>query len=102
VADTGEGRITIRAHREGAGLVIEVVDNGLGLPADGRESGGIGLQDVWVRLEELYGSASSLAVDPVAGGRGVITTLRLSYHTEGDLYAPGETVPATTFSADHG
>jgi len=90
----GEGRITIRARRDGADLVLEVRDNGPGLPENSRESGGIGLQNVRARLEELYGSASSLAVDPVSGGRGVITTLRLPYHTEDDLYAPGETVPA--------
>jgi hypothetical protein len=74
--------------------VIEVQDNGPGLPVDGRDAGGIGLQNVRARLEELYGPASSLAVDPVPDGEGVITTLRLPYHTEDDLYAPGETVPA--------
>ena len=90
----GTGCITIRARRDGGDLVIEVQDNGPGLPADGRDAGGIGLQNVRARLAELYGPASSLAVDPVPDGEGVITTLRLPYHTEDDLYAPGETVPA--------
>lgn len=53
------GRITVRARRAGARLVIEVEDDGAGAgprenePARG---GGVGLSNTRARLQELYGS----------------------------------------------
>src|SRR5262245_16962650 len=55
----GEGRITIRAARRAGHLVLEVADNGVGMPSDRLESNserGIGLRNVNERLQVIYGA----------------------------------------------
>jgi two-component system LytT family sensor kinase len=53
------GRIEIRAHRQNATLVIEVLDDGPGVTAlNFRE--GVGLTNTRARLEQLYGKAQTL------------------------------------------
>jgi len=84
----GTGRIEIRARRRGDGLALAVLDNGPGLPDDHRDTDGVGLQNVAARLRELYGQEASLDAATNAKG-GVVTTIRLPYHTRDDLYAPG-------------
>ena len=54
----GEGRITIRSRRERGHAVIEVADNGVGIPANRMEltsESGIGLRNVNERLRVIYG-----------------------------------------------
>jgi two-component system LytT family sensor kinase len=59
----GEGRITIRSARRAGHAVIEVIDNGVGMPSDRLESTsqhGIGLRNVNERLSVIYGANYAL------------------------------------------
>jgi two-component system, LytTR family, sensor kinase len=66
----GEGRITIRSSRQGSDVLIDVIDNGVGvLPgrADLAKTGGIGLRNVNERLRVIYGANYQLQLDSVPG-----------------------------------
>jgi two-component system, LytTR family, sensor kinase len=66
----GEGCITIRARRHAAHTIIEVIDDGLGLPAGGLTDamrGGIGLRNVNERLQVIYGKNYQLRLDGLPG-----------------------------------
>ena len=66
----GEGRITIRSLRERDHAIIDVIDNGMGIPAAdaGRVRGtGIGLRNVNERLRVIYGANYQLQLDSVPG-----------------------------------
>ena len=66
----GEGRITIRSSRRAGHAVIEVIDNGVGMPADRLESTpqhGIGLRNVNERLRVIYGANYELKLHSVPG-----------------------------------
>jgi two-component system, LytTR family, sensor kinase len=66
----GEGRITIRSLRERDHAIIDVIDNGTGIPATdaGRVRGtGIGLRNVNERLRVIYGANYQLQLDSVPG-----------------------------------
>ena len=66
----GEGRITIRSLRETQHAIIDIIDNGLGIPAGdaGRVKGtGIGLRNVNERLRVIYGANYQLQLDSVPG-----------------------------------
>jgi sensor histidine kinase YesM len=66
----GEGRITIRSTREGGHAIIDVIDNGVGIPtieADRVKGTGIGLRNVNERLRVIYGANYQLQLDSVAG-----------------------------------
>jgi len=66
----GEGRITIRSHRENGHAIIDVIDNGVGIPAataDRVKGTGIGLRNVNERLRVIYGANYQLQLDSVAG-----------------------------------
>ncbi|HEY1793508.1 MAG TPA: sensor histidine kinase [Opitutaceae bacterium] len=52
---TRQGRIELRAGREGGDLVLSVSDNGPGLPPGGAKREGIGVANTRARLLELYG-----------------------------------------------
>src|SRR5438876_6001916 len=64
----GAGRIDIRARAEGDSLEIVVADDGAGIPPNGIREG-IGLSNIRLRLEQLYGTRGSLALkgDPESG-----------------------------------
>lgn len=64
------GSITVQARRDGAQLVLEVIDTGLGLDASQGSSGGtgFGLAQVRERLATEYGAQAALNF--VAGGEG--------------------------------
>ena len=88
-AELGRGRITVRAHRDGKDVVIDVIDNGIGLPRENRarllepyvttrEKGtGLGLAIVGRILEE-HGGRLELrdASEKIAGARGAWMQLR--------------------------
>jgi two-component system LytT family sensor kinase len=66
----GEGRITIRAQRDAEHAIIDVIDNGIGIPSDeaSRIKGtGIGLRNVNERLQVIYGANYQLQLDSVPG-----------------------------------
>jgi two-component system LytT family sensor kinase len=80
----GEGRVTIRSLRDGDHSIIDVIDNGMGIPAGeaGRVKGtGIGLRNVNERLRVIYGANYQLQLDSVPGqgtcARIVIPELRM-------------------------
>ncbi len=80
----GEGRVTIRSLRDGDHAIIDVIDNGIGIPAAdaGRVKGtGIGLRNVNERLRVIYGANYQLQLDSVPGqgtcARIVIPELRV-------------------------
>jgi two-component system, LytTR family, sensor kinase len=66
----GEGRITIRTSRSSGLLVLEVLDNGVGLPQSRMEAeseGGIGLRNVNERLRVIYGAPYQLKLHSLPG-----------------------------------
>ena len=89
-AELGRGRIVVRAKRDGKDVVIDVIDNGIGLPKENRsrllepyvttrEKGtGLGLAIVGRILEE-HGGRLELrdASEKIAGARGAWMQLRL-------------------------
>jgi len=71
------GEITVRAKREGAQLVIEVTDSGVGIDGDSASdgTGGFGLAQVRERLHTVYGPKSTMILTPLdtGGTRAVIS-----------------------------
>ena len=67
----GEGRITIASARRDGHVVIDVIDNGVGVStnrrARGRDDGGIGLRNVNERLRVIYGANYQLQLDSIPG-----------------------------------
>jgi two-component system LytT family sensor kinase len=66
----GEGRITIKSVREKDHVIIDVIDNGVGVgPAhvERVQAGGIGLRNVNERLKVIYGANYQLQLDSVPG-----------------------------------
>jgi two-component system LytT family sensor kinase len=66
----GEGRITIRSLREHDHAVIDIIDNGMGIPpaeASRVKGTGIGLRNVNERLAVIYGANYQLQLDSVPG-----------------------------------
>jgi len=66
----GEGRITIRSLLEDGHAIIDVIDNGIGIPAtnaDRVRGTGIGLRNVNERLRVIYGANYQLQLDSVPG-----------------------------------
>jgi two-component system, NtrC family, nitrogen regulation sensor histidine kinase NtrY len=88
-AELGRGRVAVRARRDGKDVVIDVIDNGIGLPKENRarllepyvttrEKGtGLGLAIVGRILEE-HGGRLELrdASEKIAGARGAWMQLR--------------------------
>lgn len=65
-----EGELTLRSHLERGRAVIEIVDNGQGMPADLsplERSGGIGLRNVKERLNVVYGENYGLQLHSAPG-----------------------------------
>ena len=82
------GCVTVCARRDGDAIVLDVVDNGPGIPAEARphvfkrfyrvsadtEGSGLGLAIVR-EIAQAHGDSVSLA--PGAGNRGIVVTVRL-------------------------
>ena len=80
------GTVAVRARRDGASLVIDVVDTGRGPAGVARGGLGVGLANVRERLAALYGPRAQfrLAATPPAG-----TCATLSIPLAGDFAAEG-------------
>jgi two-component system LytT family sensor kinase len=79
----GRGRIVIASRRDGGDLVLEIGDNGRGLPPGGVPREGVGLRNIRERVDQLYGSRARFTLDSAIGG-GTVATLRLPFiHCEG-------------------
>ncbi|MCB9878237.1 MAG: histidine kinase [Planctomycetes bacterium] len=73
-ATPGAGTVVVRARRDGRDLLLQVVDDGAGPPAETID--GVGLGTTRARLQGLFGGAASLTMAP-AGVRGTTVTVRL-------------------------
>lgn len=76
------GRLRIVARRDANDLILEVADDGPGLPEGWRleRDSGIGLSNTVARLRQLYGARHRFElVTPVSGGLLVRITLPLSF-----------------------
>jgi len=72
------GTVRIAAHVESEELVVEVSDDGRGLPPHGDPvRPGHGLDNVRQRLATLYGERGRLSLAPGVGGNGAVATLRI-------------------------
>src|SRR3954454_7233819 len=74
----GLGRIVIASRREGEDLVLEIGDNGQGLPPGGAPREGVGLRNVRERVAQLYGRRAQFSLLPALGG-GTVARLRLPF-----------------------
>ncbi len=74
----GRGRIVIASHRHADDLVLEIRDNGRGLPPGGVPREGVGLRNIRERVDQLYGSRARFSLEPAPGG-GTVATLRLPF-----------------------
>jgi two-component system nitrogen regulation sensor histidine kinase NtrY len=103
-AERGKGAIRVFAAREGEDIVIDVVDNGVGLPKEKRsrllepyvttrEKGtGLGLAIVG-RIAEEHGGAIELrdASEKISGQRGAWMRLRFAAAGKADMDEPSGT-----------
>jgi two-component system, LytTR family, sensor kinase len=74
----GRGRIVIASQRAGDDLVLEIRDNGRGLPSGHIPREGVGLRNIRERVDQLYGSRARFSLEPAPGG-GTVATLRLPF-----------------------
>jgi two-component system LytT family sensor kinase len=77
----GEGRITIQTSRRAGHAVIEIIDNGVGMPAepshrDGDRDHGIGLRNVNERLRVIYGANYQLRMQSIPG-QGTVARIEI-------------------------
>ena len=73
------GNVWVRAQRVADQLILEVEDDGVGLPADGNLMvRGIGLANTRTRLQELYGSAQEFHIRS-AGRSGTLVRMALPF-----------------------
>jgi len=107
-AELGRGRIRVWAGREGTDIVIDVIDNGIGLPKENRsrllepyvttrEKGtGLGLAIVGRILEE-HGGRIELgdAADKIPGQRGAWMRLRFAAEAANSAEAESTQAPQT-------
>ena len=75
------GSITLRSRMSEGFLVVEVEDNGVGMPLAGEGTlvepgGGIGMSNVAERLKVLYGDAATMTISS-ADGKGTLVVLRV-------------------------
>jgi hypothetical protein len=74
----GRGRIVIASRRQGEELILEIRDNGMGLPAGGAPREGVGLRNIRERVGQLYGPQARFTLEPAMGG-GAVATLRIPF-----------------------
>jgi signal transduction histidine kinase len=94
-ARLGPGLVEIAARRMDGRVVIEIKDNGRGLPAhNGPPREGIGLSNTRARLRQLYGARHHLRLENRPDG-GAVARLELPYQAEtGERLNPDTQVTA--------
>jgi hypothetical protein len=83
----GRGRVVIASHRKADDLVLEIRDNGLGLPAGGVSREGVGLRNIRERVGQLYGPQASFTLESALGG-GTVAILRIPFTPCDGTYTP--------------
>jgi anti-sigma regulatory factor (Ser/Thr protein kinase) len=83
---TGPGRITVSARHSDGRLELSVTDRAEGAAVvegagHDRPGNGIGLANTRRRLEQLYGGAGSVRLEPLGDGRGSLVTVSLPFAT---------------------
>jgi two-component system, LytTR family, sensor kinase len=79
----GPGTVEIRAERRGGRLVLQVADDGRGLPPEGlKRRGGVGVANTRARLAQLYGGDHRFEIGPRPGG-GVAATIEIPFAAAG-------------------
>jgi two-component system, LytTR family, sensor kinase len=81
--NAGTGRIAVTSRREGDWLVLEIRDNGMGLPDGGALREGIGLTTTKARLERLYGTRHELVLANLTEG-GCVARIRIPFQLTAD------------------
>ncbi|HJR16161.1 MAG TPA: histidine kinase, partial [Gemmatimonadales bacterium] len=74
----GRGRIIIASRRHGDDLVLQIRDNGRGLPEGRIPREGVGLRNIRERVDQLYGTRARFTLEPAPDG-GTVATLRLPF-----------------------
>jgi signal transduction histidine kinase len=72
------GRVTVRAHRDGDRLLLEVEDDGAGISSTPKE--GIGLSNTRERLRASFSSDQSLTLESAKGG-GAVVRVNIPYQS---------------------
>jgi two-component system LytT family sensor kinase len=85
------GQLEIVTRRVGSSLVIDVLDDGPGLPAETVPDEGIGIGHTRARLAHLYGGRGGLELESRPGG-GTRARIRLPY-ARATPRAPNNSVP---------
>src|SRR3954464_7306558 len=83
----GPGRIVIASRREANDLILEIRDNGRGLPDADALREGVGLRNIRERVDQLYGRRAHFSLIPVLGG-GTLATLRFPFSHCETAYTP--------------
>ena len=72
------GEVELRAYRSEGRLVLQVRDNGAGLPANHPPEEGVGLANTRARLQQLYGSAHHLEFTNASEG-GLLVSVSIPF-----------------------
>jgi two-component system, LytTR family, sensor kinase len=78
----GQGRIDVRARRNGDQLTIDVLDDGPGTttpPGEGNQPNGVGLSATAERLRLLYGDAHRFSAGNAGGGSGFAVAIAIPF-----------------------
>jgi sensor histidine kinase YesM len=73
------GKIVLRAARQNDDLLLEVQDNGGGLPPGGLKREGIGISNTRDRLQHLYGGRQKFELQNLASG-GLLARVTIPFH----------------------
>ena len=81
--NAGTGRLEVSSRHDGEWLILEIRDNGAGLPAGARLRDGIGLTTTKARLERLYGAHHELTLANLPDG-GCVARIRIPFELSSD------------------